>query len=176
MKYVLYTTMQPAKVQPLANWWANEISKTKGRGDVTVQVVRRVPRSVSIELDSDKHWKFKRSWFTQTFPKGGYDGVAFHFSPFLRRKWGITQTINGARNSNNREYPEFWLCCNLPTKARGYDGLLEIHRLLFHEHGHYDEDRDNEAGDKLKQDSVHLVDYKLKKIHQYHLMVDYTLP
>jgi hypothetical protein len=173
MKYVLYTTAQPSKVQPLADWWARELSKTKGRGEVTVKVVRRVPRSVKIELDPDKHRKFKWDWFTNNFPAGDYDGVIFYFSPYLRRKWKMTNTINGSRNPNNRKYPEFWICCDLPQKAKGYDDLLEIHRLLFHEHGHYDEDVDDNVGDKLNQDSVHQVDYTLKKIHQYHLMIDY---
>lgn len=173
MKYVLYTTFNSSRVQPLADAWAKEISKTKGRGEVTVKVVRRIPRSIKLELDHDKHWKFPWSWFTENFPRGDYDGVIFYFSPHLRSKWRITQTINGSRNHGNKKYPEFWICCDLSAKAKGYDDLLEIHRLLFHEHGHYDEDVDDNVGDKLNQDSVHEWDYKKKKIHEYHLSVDY---
>lgn len=174
MKYILYTThSQTKRIQSLVDWWAKQISETKGREEVTVQVSRRVPRTVTLELDADKHWKFKWSWFSQNFPVKDYDGVIFFFSPHWRRKWKITSTINGSRNPGNTKYPEFWICCDLPKKAKGYKDLLEIHRLLFHEHAHYDEDVDDNVGDTLKQDSVHEWDYKKKKIHEYHKQVDY---
>lgn len=180
MKYIVYTTSQPSAVQPLVDAWAREISKTKGRGIVTVDVVRKVLRRPKIEEDTDGDLRFPWEYFTRVFPRGDYDGVIFHFTPYYRRKWDMSQNINGSRNQNNRQYPEFWVCSELDTKAKGYsglfngyNGLLEIHRLLFHEQAHYDEDVDDEVGNVLTQDSVHTVDYKLRQIHKYHLLVDY---
>ena len=46
-------------------------------------------------------------------------------------------------------------------------------RKLFHEHAHFDEDLDDDLGNVLTQTSVHDMDYKLKKIHLYHHLVDY---
>lgn len=173
MHYLLYTTSTPSAVQPLVNAWAAELGKTKGRGEVTVEVVRKVPRSVKRERDADGDWKFPWPWFTTTFPVGDYDGVIFHFTPHYRRKWKLTESINGSRNPDNLVYPEFWVCADLDAMAKGYTGLLEIHRILFHEQGHYDEDVDDAVGNILTQDSVHKVDYELKQIDKYHLLVDF---
>lgn len=173
MHYILYTTSRPTWYQEQANLFASEISKTKGRGEVTITVVRKLPRAVRLAVDSDGDKILDWSWFKEALPRNDNDGVIFHFTPTYRKKWGIDSAINGARNQYNRDYPEFWVCCNPGTKAHGYDNLYEFLRLLFHEHGHYDEDVDDLVGDKLTQDTVHNVDYKLKQIHKYHLLVDY---
>lgn len=173
MKYILYTTSTSNVVQPLVDVWAKEISKTKGRGEVIVTVVRKIPKNVERELDADKHWKFPWGWFATTFPRGEYDGVIFHFTPYYRRKWKLTESINGSRNTHNTVYPEFWVCASPTAWAKGYENVLEIHRILYHEQAHYDEDVDDAVGNVLTQDSVHTVDYILKQIDKYHLLVDY---
>ena len=134
-----------------------------------------IPKKVEIEKDEHGHFVLTWAWFNKTFPVGDYDGVIFHFTPSYRFIWGITKTIGGSRNKNNKEYPEFWVCDDLATEpAEGYpEWVNDFLRKMFHEHGHYDEDQDDTVGNVLTQNSVHDVDYKLKKIHQYHYLVDY---
>lgn len=173
MHYILYTTSRPKWYQEQADIFAREISKTKGRGEVKITVVRKAVKTVKLSTDSDGDFIIDWKWFQATFPQYIYDGVIFHFTPTYRRKWNIDSSINGARNQSNRDYPEFWICCDQGEMAKGYDNLYEFLRLLFHEHAHYDEDVDDMVGDKLTQNTVHDVDYKLKQIHKYHLLVDY---
>ena len=93
----------------------------------------------------------------------------------------MKETINGSRNGNNKDYPEFWLSCDTsPEPAEGYEYTVlsrfvvtEYLRLLFHEHAHFDEDLDDKVGNLLTQTSVHDFDYRLKKIHLFHYVVDY---
>lgn len=174
-RYILYTTEAVSQVQTLADFFAADISKTEGRGEVSITVLHHVPykKDVKIITDHDKHRVFDWRWFGSEFKKGHYEGVIFHFTPKYRSLWGITQSINGSRNKSNLEYPEFWLCCKLNAYAEGYERLPEFMRLMYHEHAHFDEDLDNSIGNKLTQNTVHDMDYKLKKIHLYHLLVDY---
>ena len=173
MKYILYTTTKISKkLRDEADIFASEISKTKGRGVVTVDIVQKIPRAVPVEPDIDGDVRFTFDWFRQQFPKGDYDGVIFHFTPYYKRKWGMTYWVNGVRNKDNRDYPEFWVCCDLDEMADGYD-ISKLLRLLFHEQAHFDEDLDDDLANILTQTSVHNVDYRLKKIHQYHYLVDY---
>lgn len=172
-KYIFYTTEEPNKVQPLVDIFAADISRTKGRGQVKIEVQHIIPRSVETVIDADGDSVLYWPWFRKTFPKRYYDGVMFHFTPYYRTQWGIEPTVNGSRNRENKDYPEYWICCSLTKKARGYENLLEFLRLNYHEHGHYDEDLDNNIGDFLTQNTVHDMDYTLKKIHLYHLLIDY---
>ncbi len=173
--YILYTTSKSARVQEQADVFASEISKTKGRGLVRVLVVHKLPKRAVTAIDADGHKKPTWDWFRSTFPKGDHNGVIFHFTPYYRAKWGITTTINGARNPDNRDFPEFFICDDLSVKAApSYpEWVTGFLRKLFHEHAHYDEDLDDELGNVLTQTSVHDMDYKLKKIHLYHYLVDY---
>jgi hypothetical protein len=175
MKYIFYTTSKSALVKQQADYFAKQISQTKGREEVEVEVVVKKPfKKVKTTKDNDGDTKFVWSWFRDNLPKKDYDGVIFHFTPYYRRLWGITESLNGVRNENNREHPEFWVCTDLDTKAKGYpDNITNFLRLLFHEHAHFDEDLDDEVGNVLTQMSVHKWDYELKQIHKYHLMVDY---
>lgn len=174
MKYILYTTTKISKkLRDEADIFASEISKTKGRGIVTVDIVQKIPRGiVPVEPDTDGDVRFTFDWFRQQFPKGDYDGVIFHFTPYYKRKWGMTYWVNGVRNKDNRDYPEFWVCCDLDEMADGYD-ISKFLRLLFHEQAHFDEDLDDNLANILTQTSVHDMDYRLKKIHLYHYLVDY---
>jgi hypothetical protein len=167
--YILYTTSKSAWIKEQAELFASEISKTKGRGEVRIEVVHRIPKRVPVQTDQKGH--VKPVW--GLFERDKYNGVIFHFTPYYRAKWGITATINGSRNDKNLAYPEFWVCADTYEMAKGYNDLSEFLRLLFHEHAHFDEDLDDAIGNVLTQESVHDVDYKLKKIHQYHYLVDY---
>lgn len=181
--YILYTTSKSKRVQEQADIFASEISKTKGRGEVKIKVVNKRPSWCDRAVDADGHNKPTWEWFNNMFPKDDYDGVVFHFNTRQRKDWQITPTINGARNPYNKDIPEFWICDDLSVKpADGYEKeriydtdivVTNFLRLLFHEHGHYDEDVDNTVGDVLTQDSVHDTDYKLKRIHLYHYLIDY---
>ena len=173
-KYILYTTSKSRWIEDEVRAFLAEISKTKGRGEVALgEVVVKKPKKVGLEVDADGDIKPSWTWFSRTYPVGDYDGVIVHMSDYYRNKWGITRTINGSRNPNNKDYPEFWICAEKGEMARGYDNLTEAARLLFHEHGHFDEDVDDLYDNVLTQDSVHKTDYELKQIQHYHLLVDY---
>ena len=172
--YILYTTSQVSWYQEQADIFAREISKTKGRGEVKVVVKTVRVKDVVVGKDNDGDIKPTWEWFTKTFPKGEYDGVIFHFTPYYRKLWSVTGSIGGARNPDNKEYPEFWICADKGVLASGYpEWVTDFLRKLFHEHAHYDEDQDDTVGNILTQSTVHDIDYKLKKIHQYHHLVDY---
>lgn len=171
--YILYTTSRPAVYQDRATALATALSQTKGRGEVQIIVERIKPKQPKIVLDKDGDKTIDWKWFAIAYPKKDYDGVIVHFTPYYRKKWGIKQSINGSRNDAIREWPQFWICCDADQMADGYANLGEFERLVFHEHGHFDEDQDDAVGNVLTQDSVHKVDYELKQIHVYHLLVDY---
>lgn len=181
--YILYTTSKSQKVQELADIFAADISKTKGRGGVTVEVAYIVPRNPQTIVDDKSARRLSWEWFRQYFNKGDYDGVIFHGSRYYQRKWGIRgdydpntgqfKALNGSKNPNNKEYPEFYFFCDMDEMAKGYADLPEFLRMMYHEHGHFDEDLDDLVGNRLTQDSVHTVDYTLKQIQYYHLLIDY---
>lgn len=187
--YVLYTTSKSSKIQREANVFATEISQTKGRGEIKIDVKHIKPPSVidtytNVNGYTLPSWIWFRSWFA----KENYDGVIFHCSSYYRRKWGIKSgkdgfVLGGVRNHNNKEYPEFCVFDDLEDDyAKGYEGkhtLVEAYpitnflRKMFHEHAHFDEDLDDSIGNVLTQTSVHTMDYELKQIHLYHLLIDY---
>lgn len=171
--YILYTTSRIDTYQKRADAVAAEWSKTKGRGEVKIILERVKPKPPKIAKDLDGDSVIDWPWFNKIYLKKDYDGVIYHFTPHYRQLWKISEHINGSRNALNKEYPEFWICCDGIKMASGYEGLGEFERLLFHEHAHYDEDQDDAVGNILTQDSVHKTDYELKKIHLYHLLVDY---
>ena len=171
--YILYTTSRPAVYQNRATAVATALSETKGRGDVKIVVERVRPKQPKIVTDNDGDRRIDWKWFAIAYPKKDYDGVIAHFTPYYRKKWGIEQSINGSRNDKQRDWPQFWICCDAGQMANGYANLGQFERLVFHEHGHFDEDQDDAVGNVLTQDSVHKVDYELKQIQHYHLLVDY---
>lgn len=187
--YILYTTSKSTRVQEQADIFAGELSRTKGRGEVRIKVVtNKLPRPPKMVLRSDGYYMPSWEWFNASLPLLDYDGVIFHFSTYYRSKWGIKSpkkdtVIGGSRNSDNKDFPQFWVCDDLsPEPAKGYETakiydtdiiVTDFLRKLFHEHAHYDEDVDDTVGDNLNQDSVHDMDYKLHQIHLYHYMVDY---
>lgn len=170
--YILYTTSRPATYQKRADAIAAEWSKTKGRGDVEIVVIRVKPVKPKVLLDVDGDRTIDWVWFSEHY-LNTHDGVIYHFTPHYRKRWGISPSVNGSRNQNNRDYPQYWVCCDANAVAKGYGGLGEFERLMYHEHAHYDEDQDDAVGNVLTQDSVHTLDYKMKQIHLYHLLVDY---
>lgn len=181
--YILYTTSKSKRVQELADVFASNISQTRGRGDVVVEVKYIVPRSPYLFQDAQGAVRLSWDWFQSFFSREDYDGVIFHGSRYYQRKWGIRgdydektkkhKALNGSKNGQNNDYPEFYFFCDLDEEAKGYDDLPEFLRLMYHEHGHFDEDLDNLVGNRLTQDSVHTVDYTLKQIQHYHLLIDY---
>lgn len=173
--YILYTTSKSKLLAPQVATFASEISKTKGRGEVKVDIVYKRPSWCDRFEDADGDIKPTWEWFQTMFPKGDYDGVIFYMTPALRKAWELTETIGGARNPHQKDYPEFWVCSDLKEKApKGYpDTLTNFLRIMFHEHAHFDEDLDDKYGNVLAQQSVHDTDYKLKQIHLYHHLVDY---
>lgn len=173
MRYVLYTTSQSAWIKEQADVFSAAISKTKGRGTVEIDVIPTRIRTVSTQGDQDGDVKPSWDWFKATFPQGEYDGVVFHFTPYYRRKWQISSHLGGARNAQNRVYPEFWVCADINAAAEGYDNLSDFLRIMFHEQAHFDEDLDDQLGNVLTQTSVHMMDYQMKQIHNYHLLIDY---
>jgi len=170
--YILYTTSRPATYQKRADAVAAEWSKTKGRGRVEVVVTRVRPVKPKVAVDADGDRTIDWAWFREQYPNT-HDGVVFHFTPYYRKRWGMTESVNGSRNQDNRDYPEYWICCDADAMAKGYTDLGEFERLMYHEHAHFDEDQDDTVGNVLTQDSVHTVDYKMKQIQVYHLLVDY---
>jgi hypothetical protein len=177
--YILYTTSKSNWIKEQADIFAKEISKTKGRGEVKITVVtNKLPTPPKMVLRPDGYYMPSWEWFSTNYPKGDFDAVIAHFTPYYRTKWGIKGSkgpIGGSRRSENKEYPQFWVCADLATEpADGYpEWVNDFLRKMFHEHAHYDEDQDDTVGNVLTQNSVHDVDYKLKKIHQYHYLVDY---
>ncbi len=172
--YTLYTISRPATYQKRANAIASEWSKTKGRGEVKVVVVRVKPVKPKVMKDSEGDSIIDWSWFAQQYPHT-HDGVIYQFTPTYRKRWRISKSVNGCRNKDNKEFPQFWICCDAKARAKGYDDLGEFERLMYHEHGHYDEDQDDTVGNVLTQESVHAVDYTLKKIQYYHLLVNRSI-
>lgn len=172
MIYVVYTTSKSDWYQKEADKAAWYLSQTKGR-DVEIDVVHvRAPRNPQLIKDSDGDTRFSWDWFSHYFEKDYDDGVGFHFTPYYKKKWGISERINGSKNTVNKDYPEFWMCCE-KEEADGYNLLSNFQRLLIHEISHFDEDLDDKVGNKLTQESVHRWDYELKSIHHYPRFVDY---
>jgi hypothetical protein len=185
--YILYTTSKSNWIKEQADIFAKELSKTKGRGEVKITVVtNKLPKPPKMELRADNYYMPSWQWFNTSLPRLDYDGVIFHFSTYYRSKWGIKGgkgLIGGSRNLDNKEFPQFWVCDDLKElPAKGYEKeriydtdiiVTDFLRKLFHEHAHYDEDQDDTVGNILTQNTVHDMDYKLKKIHLYHYLVDY---
>lgn len=173
-KYILYSTSKAKWFKEQADLFASEISKSKGRGDVViVDMVRKIPKRVPLFIDKDNDAKPDWEWFEQTFSPEEYDGVIFHFTPYYRKKWGISNHLGGSSHTSNKDYVQFWVCADQGDMARGYEALSNFLRILFHEQAHFDENLDDEYNNILTQDSVHDFDYRLKKIHLYHYLVDY---
>lgn len=173
MKYTLYTTASSDWYRKKCIKIAERLSNTKGRGEVSFEIIEiEPPQLISLVKDNQGHVRFDWNWFGFNFPTNRTSGAFFHFTPSYKRKWGISPEINGSRNSDNKDYPEFWLCC-AQEKADGYADLSNFERLIYHELGHFDEDLDDDKGDLLPQDSVHTWDYDLKQIHNFHILVDY---
>lgn len=171
LRYLIYTTTSSSWYQEQANQAAFYLSQTKGRGKVEIDVVSiRAPRDVQTLTDREGDTRIMWDWFQQQFPKKEYDGVGFHFTPYYKRKWGLTK--NGSKHSQNKDYPEFWICCE-KEEAKGYTLLSNFVRLVIHEVSHFDEDLDDGIGNKLTQESVHRWDYEFKAIHHYPKFVDY---
>jgi len=175
MKYLLYTTSSSSWYQKQCDIIAKEWSRIKGAEPVSIEVRTGIkPYNVRehIVLDKDGHFKFGWEWFERTFDHPDYDGVFFHFTPYYKRKWGISEEINGAKMTSRKDKPLFWLCANKGEWAKDYAMLYEFDRLMYHEMAHFYEDLDDNLGNKLQQESVHITDYKLHKIHYYHLFID----
>lgn len=182
MKYIIYTTTKPSSIETHVKHWAKQLEKSKGRGKVEYDIVQKRVDSVDI-IYSNKHWRINWDWFTSRFPKGDYDGVIFHFTSYYKKKWQISSKLNGSMYEN-AGYPCFWICCNPNDKADDYEEAFfivdkevvyvnEFLRLMFHEQAHFDENLDDLIGNQLKQESVHLLDYKAHAIHRYPELVDF---
>lgn len=173
MKYVLYTTTS-------SDWYRKEAEKasvylnlTKGRENVQFDIVKvSPPKYPQLIVDEDGDIRFSWDWFRTQFPVGEYDGVGFHFTPYYKRKWGLSKRVNGTKHTQNKDYPEFWICCE-KEPAEGYDFISNFVRLLVHEISHFDEDLDDKTGNHLTQESVHRWDYEFKSIHYYPRLIDY---
>lgn len=173
MKYIYYTTEKSDWINQQVQIFATEISKTKGRGEVTIDIVHfPAPKTVPVMKDSDGDVRFTWDWFNTTFKHDGYDGVIFQFNRAQRRRWRMTASVNGCRNQGNRDVVQFWVCADIKQKAQNYD-MSQLLRILYHEQSHFDEDVDDAVGNVLTQDSVHKMDYELHQIDKYHLLVDY---
>lgn len=168
MTITIYTTASSKWYQQEADYVASVISTTLPCSFVVKRI--KAPMNPITLVDSEKDTRFAWDWFTKQFPLET-DGVAFHFTSYYKKKWRLTK--NGSKNTLNKTYPEFWLCANKGEMAKGYENLSEFARLLFHEMGHFFEDLDDAFGDKLVQESVHVTDYQLKKIHLYHTLIDF---
>jgi hypothetical protein len=168
MKFTLYTTTKAAWYRKEAQEVAEDISNVL---QLEIELITvKPPKNPIIIKDKDGDKRFAWDWFTQTFPLEG-DGVGFHFTNYYKKKWGI-KGLNGQKHTQNKEYPEFWMCADKGEKADGYE-ISEFKRLLYHELGHFFEELDDAFGNKLTQESVHTVDYELKQIHLYHRLVDF---
>lgn len=172
MKIIIYTTSR-------SDWYQKEADKVsevfrKKIPDFQIDVVRKyIPEDAVMFWDSDGDHRPSWDWLTSRFPvPEGYDGVGIHITRYLYRRWGV-HGIRGAKNTVNKDWPQFWFYANKDEMADGYEDLSQFARLLFHEMGHFFEDLDDAFGDKLNQNSVHLVDYDLKRIQDYPLLIDY---
>jgi hypothetical protein len=170
MIYTLYTTTSSKWYREQAIIAAEYLNKTEGR-DLKIKMVHvKPPRGIQTIVDSDGDIRFSWDWFTAHFPNEK-DGVGFHFTPYYKKKWRLAKRINGTKNTRNKDYPEFWMCTG-KEDVEGYE-FSNFVRILIHEISHFDEDLDDRNGNRLVQESVHIMDYKMKKIHLYPLLVDY---
>lgn len=175
-RYILYTTASVSKVQRVADDFAVRLMASPGRPTTTIEVRRKVPRGIRTQLTAKGKAVLAWDWFRSTFSKEKYDGVIFHFTPYYRRRWGLSTSVNGSRNPDERSYPEFWVCADLDAKAEGYPPeITELLRILLHEHSHFDEDQDDLLGNLLSQLSVHYLDYDRKLIHRYPELANYQV-
>lgn len=171
MKIALYSTSTSSWYQKEADKVAAIFSKRVPMEIEMISIDR--PKSVQTIVDSDGDTRLTWDWLRVRFPlPEGYDGVGFHFTSYYKDKWGI-RGLKGSKNSFNKEYPEFWFSSDKGDMAEGYEDLSDFARILLHELSHFFEDLDDEFGNKLMQESVHLVDYELKQIHLYPLLIDY---
>ncbi len=163
MNIKIYTT------EPIT-WFekeAKEVEKAYSSVFPITFTFERIPEPKPVfAIDSKGDKVIDWIWFCEQFKD---KGAGFHFNKKLAKKWGIT--LGGQRNSNSKEFPQFWIAAS-KEKAEGYD-FSNFRRILFHEPAHFWEDQDDATGDKLVQSSVHNMDYKLKAIHKYHLLVDF---
>jgi len=179
MNIKLYTTSRTARVEQVADEWALGLMQTPGRPTITVEVIRKVPRRVETTHALDGGGRLDWDWLLEQFPKADDEGVIFHFTPYYRSKWGLKPGINGSRNTSHKTTPVFWVCANVGAPASRRDGpgypehITELHRLLYHEMAHFDEDQDDLLGNQLPQESVHYMDYTQNAIHRYPELVNY---
>lgn len=184
MKYAFYTTSKSSWYAEKLRLVFDDLERTKGREPIEFDVFEKRPEQPDIIKDKDGDYRISWDWFETHFDTD-YDGVIFHFTPYYRRKWGIDSHLNGSRNSRSKRKPMYWVCCEKGV-AEGYEGVMlyrngqnkmgdltDFERINYHEHAHYDEDVDDNDGNLLTDSSVHDFDYRLKRIHQYHLLVDY---
>jgi hypothetical protein len=172
MKIILYSTSK-------SDWYQEEADKVavifgkKIPGFEIDVVYTSMPKDGVTFVDSDGDRRPSWDWLNQTFPlPEGYDGVGVHLGSYLYRRWQI-KGILGSRHSQNKDYPFFWFMAKQKEAAEGYDNLSQFSRLLIHELSHFFEDLDDQFGNKLQQNSVHLADYDLKRIQDYPLLIDY---
>lgn len=172
MKYIVYSTSRSYWFQEQANIAVQYLRQSKGREDLDIIVEYvRAPRNAQTIRDKDGDVRLNWDWLTHTFDKGDYDGVGFHFTDYYKRKWGLS--VRGSKNSLNKSYPQFFFSCDKEI-APGYtENISNFVRLLIHEISHFDEDLDDNNGNALTQESVHVWDYEFKSIHHYPRFVDY---
>jgi hypothetical protein len=147
------------------------LMQARGRTDVTFKVQYiSPPTDVPTIRDSKFGVRPSWDWFDQKFVdpvRGEYDTVAFHFTEYYRTKWGINRWLGGLYHRDQDGVLDFWLCAD-NKQARNYD-FSEFTRIFIHEMAHGDARYTGEHNDE-----VHMYDYELHKIHEFHKLIDYT--
>ena len=149
-----------------------KLMQAKGREDVVFKVKTiGAPEFSSIMTirDGDGDTRFAWDWFERKFVDplpDKYNAVCFHFTPYYKKKYRLSERINGTYHNNGDGVLDFWICSK-DVQARGYT-FSETTRLLLHELGHGDARWTGEHNDK-----VHHFDYNLKSIHNFHKLIDY---
>jgi hypothetical protein len=90
--------------------------------------------------------------------------VGFHFSPYLKKKWGLSERINGTYHNNGGTL-DFWICTD-DKKAAHYE-YSNMVRLLIHEISHGD------ARITGVPDRTHIMDYNLHAVEHTPILIDY---
>lgn len=166
LRIKIYTTSRGSYLREGLDEARQYLTQTKGIDDVAFDVEVISPPTNIMTIGYYKNNKYYVrpvwDWFREKFHTDDtYDAIGWHFTPYYRKKWDLTESVNGMyyRNADDNTL-DFWLC-TYSGKAARYD-FSEVCRLVLHELGGHGYSHWTGA-----EDNTHFFDYELNAIQRY---------
>lgn len=167
---LIYTTTSSQFFKKDLNFVKECLMRAKGVEDVLFEIKTiSAPENPLLIKDTEGDTRFAWDWFDQRFVvpvKGQYNAVAFHFTPYYKRKWGLSARINGSYHNDPDGVLDFWFSC-YDKQSLNYD-FSEAARIMIHEFSHGFA-RWTGKNNQL----VHPYDYNFHTIHTFPEMVSF---